>query len=111
MPFIISNGAGCFMMHDHFYAFAFCIIPNGGYIKIGIRRYKIKYIIFGFAKPVFPAYIPAFYQYGIKTICGGIINHFFYMLCSCPMFAIGCKLGIIGNAQLYRRHLLFGSMI
>ena len=57
---IVTNRSRCFMMHNHFYSFRFCIFMYLFNIKIRIWRYKIENVVFGATKPVFPALIPAF---------------------------------------------------
>ena len=89
MSLIITNGSRCFMMHHQFHTFLFGIRIQHLHIKIRIGSDKIKYIIFGFAKPVFPAFVPAFYQYLIETMPGRKVNITFYFIIVGCMTSVG----------------------
>ncbi|MNL48904.1 hypothetical protein D3C87_1717910 [compost metagenome] len=97
VTFIIACRAGSFVMHDYFNPFRFGILLNSFYIKIRIRGYKIKNIIFRLAKPIFPAFVPPLHQYRTKPICSCEINVFFYISRIGAMFSVGFSFCIIGK--------------
>ena len=95
MSLIITNGSRCFMMHHQFHTFLFGIRIQHLHIKIRIGSDKIKYIIFGFAKPVFPAFVPAFYQYSIESVGCGKVDITFHVSGVGRMFAVRFCFGVI----------------
>ena len=106
MTLIITNRSRSFVMHDHFYSFGLRIVTNSFDIKIWIRSYEIKNIIFGMAKPIFPSFVPSFYQNPVKSVLRSKINVFFHIFGSSSVTTVGFYFSEIGNTKLHRRQFI-----
>ena len=99
VTFVVAHRTGCLMMHHQLHAFALGIFIQHLHVEIGIRGHKIEYIILGFAKPVFPAFIPAFYQYLVQTVLGCEVDVLFYIFVSGTVTAVGLHFGVVHFTQ------------
>ena len=88
VAFIVTYRSRSFMMHHQFYAFACSVALKFFHIEVGIGSYKIKHIIFAFSEPVFPTFIPAFYQYLVESMLCCKINVTFYVGSVGRVFAV-----------------------
>ena len=95
VAFVVAYRSGSFMVHHHFDPFAGCIAMDFLHIEIGIRSDEIKYIVFAVAKPVFPAFVPAFYQYSIESVGCGKVDITFHVSGVGRMFAVRFCFGVI----------------
>ena len=103
---IVTDRRGGLVVHHQTDAFAVRVIIEHFHVEIRIGRYEIKYIIFRFAEPIFPAFVPAFYQDLVKSVLGGKINVFFHVLVVRSMATVGLGLGIVCLAQLDGRQVV-----
>ena len=106
MTFIIAYGSRSFMMHHQFHTFALSIFVQHLYIKVRIRSYKIKHIIFGVTEPIFPSFVPTFYQYLIKSIFSSKVYITFYVLIGSTMTSVRFSFSIIRFTQFYGRQII-----
>ena len=104
VAFIISYRRRCFMVHHHLNTLAGCVTVKFFHIKVWIRSYEIKYIIFCFTKPVFPTFIPSFNKYCIKSVCSCKVNIFLHIFCIGRMFSVRFGLFIICNSKFNTRN-------
>ena len=103
---VVADRRGGFVVHNHLNSFAFGVLVNGFDIKIGVRCLEVEYQIFGMSKPIFPPYVPTFYQYAIKTIFGGKVDIFLHIFGSSPVLAVGFEGGVIGFTDMYTRNIV-----
>jgi len=103
---IIANRSGGLVVHHQTDAFAVRIIIEHFHVEIRIGRYEIKYIIFRLAEPIFPAFVPTFYQDLVKSVLGGKIDVFLHVLVVRSMATVGLGLGIVCLAQLDGRQVV-----
>ena len=106
MTFVVTGWCGSFVVHHHFDTFACGITMNLFYVEIGIRSDEIEYIIFAVTEPVFPTFVPSFYQYCIKTVGGSEIDITFYVSGVSGMFAVRFGFWIICFTQFYTSQLI-----
>ena len=83
-------------MHDDLHSFTGCVTVNFLYIEIRIWGYKVEYVVFAFAEPVFPSFVPSFHEDCIESILGGKVNVTFHVLGVGRMFAVRLSGSIIG---------------
>ena len=103
---VISHWAWCLMMHHQLYTFWFSIVVEHLNIKIGIRGNKIKDIILGFTKPIFPADIPTFHKKLVKAIFRCEINVALHVLVIGGMLPEGMHLRVISLIKSHRRQVI-----
>src|SRR5690606_41874973 len=96
MTLVISYRARSFMVHNHLHPLALRVGSYFIQIKIRIRRYKIKDIVFRISKPIFPTNIPSFYEYSIKAMCRRKVDVALYVCRSRAMLAVWFHLAIVG---------------
>ncbi len=101
VAFIVTYRSRSFMVHHQFYAFACSVTLKLFYIEVRIGGYKIEDIIFAFPKPVFPTFVPAFYQYLVESMLCCKINVTFYVGSVGRVFAVRFCFIVIGFAQFY----------
>ena len=95
MAFVVTHGGRCFMMHHQLHPFLFSICVQHLHVEIRIGSDEIKHIIFWFAEPIFPAFIPAFYQYLIETMLRCKVDITFYFVIVGSMTSVRACLWII----------------
>ena len=106
MTFIIAYGCRSFMMHHQFHTLTFSVSVQHLYIKVRIWSYKIKYIIFRMTEPVFPSFVPTFYQHLIKSIFSCKVYITFYVFIGSTMTSVRFSFGIVRFTQFYRRQII-----
>ena len=95
MAFVITYGSRSFVVHHQLHTFAGSIGIQHLHIKIGIRSHKIEYIIFWLAEPVFPTFVPAFYQYLVESVLGCKVNIAFHIFVVGTVLAVRFRFWII----------------
>ena len=96
---IIGNGRRRLVVHNNTDTLLVGILVKGRQVVVRIRGDEVKDIILLTANPVFPAFVPAFHQNGVKAIGGGIVNVSAHVLVIGRMASVGRGLGIVGYAQ------------
>ena len=92
MALVIAYGAGSLVVHHQFHTLCVGILVEHVYVEIGIRGDEIKHIVFGVAKPVFPAYIPTLDKHLVKAMLGSEVDILLHILVVCRMAAMGLGL-------------------
>ena len=106
MTFIVTNRSGCLVMHHQLYSFWLRICIQHFQIEIRIRCNEIKYIIFWFAEPIFPTFVPSFYQYLIKSMFRSKVNVPFHIIVIRCMASVRFCFWIICFAQFHRVNIV-----
>ena len=87
------------MVHDDFHAFLLGIALQFGYIEIGVGLVEIVDEFLAVSIVVFPAFVPAFHQHGVKPVFRGEVDVFFYVCRVGSVVSVGFQLRIIGLAD------------
>ena len=98
MPFVILCRRRGFMVHQDLNTFRVCILIKHLDIEVRIRSDKVEDITLPHIRPVFPADIPAFYQYLVESVLRSKVDIAFYLLIIGSMTTIGfyfCPINII----------------
>ena len=101
MAFVVADRCGSFVVHHHLDTFARCVTMYFFYIEIRIRSNEVEYIVLAIAEPVFPTFIPAFYQYSVEPVCCGEVNIAFHVGSVGRMFAVRFGFRVIRFSQFY----------
>ena len=102
MTLVVHRGRRTLMVHDDADTLVMGILVKGRKVKVRIRSDKVKDIVLLGAEPVFPAFVPAFNQDGVKSVLRGKVNVHAHILVVGAMAAVGLGLGVIRNAKLHR---------
>ena len=94
------------MVHDQTDAFAVGIGIQCGQIEIGVGGDKVENKVFLLAVPVFPAFVPTFYQQTVESVGRGEVDVAAHILIVGTMLAVGLRMGVVGLAQLNRGILI-----
>ena len=89
------------MVHDEFHIFRMCIFIQHFNIKIWIWCNKIKNKFFRFSEPIFPTFVPTFYQNSIKAMFRSEIDIFFNIVIVRSVRTVWFRFRIICNAKMY----------
>ena len=101
VTFVVANRCRSLMVHHHFNSFACSITMDFLYVEIRICSQEVKYIVFAVAEPVFPSFIPTFYQHCIKSVGCGKVDVTFHVSCIGRMFAVRFGFGVVCNAKFH----------
>ena len=71
-------------------------------IEVRIWSYEIEDIELLMTEPVFPTFVPAFYQHLLQTVLGCKVDVALYLLVGCTMGAIRLALAVIGYTETNR---------
>ena len=90
-------------MHHKFDAFAVGVVVEGLDIKVGVGGCEVEHVVFLFAKPVFPADIPAFDKQLVHAVVGGKVDVAAYFLVVGKVAAIGFRFAVIecGKVEVF----------
>ena len=80
MAFVVTSRTRSFVVHHQFYTFRMSVFVKRFEIEVGVRSYKIEYIVFFMTEPVFPTYVPTFYKHLVEAVFSckiDIFAHFF----------------------------------
>ena len=100
LAFVVGSIGGCFVMHHHLHAFFFGVTLQLFDVEVGIGFVEEELTIFPVRSPVFPTFVPAFYQYSVDAMGGGEVDIFLHMGGIGGVMTIGFQFGIIRNAGL-----------
>ena len=98
LAFVVGSIGGCFVMHHHLHAFFFGVTLQLFNVEVGIGFVEEELTIFPVRSPVFPTFVPAFYQYSVDAMGGGKVDIFLHMGGIGGVMTIGFQFGIIRNA-------------
>ena len=68
------------MVHQDFHTLFVCIVVQHLDVEIGIRRLEVEYISLPHVRPVFPSYIPSFYEHFVEPVLGCKVDVTLYLL-------------------------------
>ena len=85
-------------MHDDFHAFLLGIALQFGYIEIGVGLVEIVNEFLAVSIVVFPAFVPAFHQHGVKPVLRGEVDVFFHVCRVGSVVSVRFQFRIIGLA-------------
>ena len=83
-----------------------CIVVEHLYVEVGIRRHEVEDVKFLVSEPVFPSFVPSFYQNLLQTILCSEVDVALHLIVCCTMCAVGLALTVVGNAETNRRHVV-----
>ena len=100
MALVVLGRAGGLMVHQNLHTFAMRVLVKHLNIEIGVGGYKVEHVAFPEVCPVFPTYVPTFYQHLVKPVLGGKVDITFYLLVIGGMSTIGLYLAPIDAVEL-----------
>ena len=106
VAFVVADGRRSLMVHHQFNTFTLGICIQHLHIEIGVRSHKVKNIVFGVSEPVFPTFVPTFYQNLVKAVGSGKIYVSLHVLIVGAMTSVRFCFGIVRFAQLNRRQVI-----
>ena len=89
-------------MHHQLHALRMSIVVEHLDIEVRIWSYEIEDIELLMTEPVFPSFVPAFYQHLLQTVLGCKVDVALYLLVGCTMGAIRLALAVIGYTETNR---------
>ena len=89
------------MVHEKFYTLRMCILVERFDVEIRVRSNEIEHVILVAVSPVFPAYVPAFYENLVEAVFRGEVDIAAYILVVCRMLAVRFRRSIVSNVKSY----------
>ena len=89
-------------MHDELHSLGMCILIECLDVEIRIWSHEIKDIELLMTEPVFPTFVPAFYQNLLQTVFGSKVDIALYFLVGCTMSTVRLALAVIGYTETNR---------
>ena len=99
MTFVVAYRSRSFMVHHQTNTLAGCILLKFFHVKVRVRSDKVEHIILALTEPIFPTFVPSFYQYLAKSVFCCKIDIAFYVSCISRVLAVRFNFRIIGYAQ------------
>ena len=90
------------VVHHQLHTLRVCVVVEHLDIEVRIWSYEIEDIEFLMTEPVFPTFVPAFYQHLLQTVLGSKVDIALYFLVGCTMSAIRLALAVIGYTEANR---------
>ena len=102
MALIIECRRRCLVVHHQLHALRMSIVIEHLDIEIRIWSHEIEDIEFLMTEPVFPTFVPAFYQNLLQTVLGCKVDIALYFLVGCTMSTVRLALAVIGYTETNR---------
>ena len=106
MALVIECGRRGFVVHHQLHALRVGIVVEHLYIEVGIRRHEVEDIQLLVSEPVFPSFIPSFYQNLLQTVLCSEVDVALHLIVCCTMCAVGLALAVVGHAETNRRQVV-----
>ena len=100
MTFVVAYRSRSFMVHHQTYTFASCILLQFFHVKVWVRSHKVEYIVLALTEPIFPTFVPSFYQYLAESVFCRKIDIAFHVSCISRVLTVRFSFRIIGYTQL-----------
>ena len=102
MALVVESSRRGLVVHHQLHALGVCVVVEHLDIEVRIWSYEIENIELLMAEPVFPSFVPAFYQHLLQTVLGCKVDIALYFLVGCTMSAIRLAFAVIGYTEANR---------
>ena len=106
MTLVVESGRRGLVVHHQLHTLRVCVVVEHLDIEVRIWSHEIEDIEFLMTEPVFPAFVPAFYQHLLQTVLSCKVDVALYLLVGCTMGAIRLALAVIGYTEANRRQVV-----
>ena len=96
----------CLVVHHQLNALRMGIVVEHLYVEVGIRRHEVEDIELLVSEPVFPSFVPSFYQNLLQTVLCSEVDITLHLIVCCTMCAVGLALTVVGHTETNRRKVV-----
>ena len=99
---VVESCRRCLVVHHQLHALRVSIVVEHLDIEVWIWSHEVEDIELLMTEPVFPTFVPAFYQYFLQTVLGSKVDIALYFLVGCTMSTVRLALAVIGYTETHR---------
>ena len=100
---IVYDAGRSLVVHHELHALAVGILVERLDVEVWIRSEEVEHIVLAVARPVFPTFVPSLYEHLREAVGGREVDILAHLLVGGAMFAVGLRLGVVGETELHRR--------
>ena len=83
-----------------------CILVEHLDVEVGVWGHEVEHVTFPHVGPVFPSYVPSFYEHLVETVLGSEVDVTLHLLVVGSMTTVGLHAAPVYLVEFYRGKLV-----